>query len=275
MWAHWLPSSVADTVLAAGYYTAEVVPGLRVISLNTDFCDTANIFAVLNQTDHGSQWAWLNETLATAQARGEKVIVIAHIPPGLIDLVPVPNWVNFCVETYNTLMDEYAGVIAIQLFGHLHYDTFRVIRDAAGRPVSTAHVVPALTPRAASSTGLAPPTPGKNPAVRLYHYDTDTFQILDYDQYWADLVAGNEQGELKWELLYSAKDYYGLPDLAPSTFATLAERLRADAETWAAFSDVWFVRRPYDACDAACRLHAACAAAWTDPDAFFECTRHL
>ncbi|KAH3743097.1 sphingomyelin phosphodiesterase acid-like 3 [Pelomyxa schiedti] len=275
LWKHWLPAAAIDTVGYSGYYTAVLTPGFRVISLNTLYCDPANVYAMLNQSDHGGQWQWVGDTLKSARANNEKVLLIGHIPLGILDIEPVPMWADVCMEHYNNLTQEYHDIIAGQFFGHLHYDTWRIIREESGKPINTAYLVPGFTPRAASSSVLAPNTPGKNPAIRLYHYDTTTFELLDYDQYYTDLLAGNAAGELTWEIEYSAVKYYGLRDLSPASMDELSARLLTEDATWEQFFNVWFVGRIFEGCNTNCRLREACATAHVELRQFLDCTGAL
>lgn len=58
---------------AAGFYTAQVWPGLRLVSLNMNFCSQANFWLLINATDPAGQLQWLVGVLAAAEQAGEKV----------------------------------------------------------------------------------------------------------------------------------------------------------------------------------------------------------
>ncbi|XP_030921213.1 sphingomyelin phosphodiesterase [Geospiza fortis] len=66
---------------AGGFYTAQVWPGLRLVSLNMNFCSQANFWLLINATDPAGQLQWLMGVLADAERDGEKVHIIGHIPP--------------------------------------------------------------------------------------------------------------------------------------------------------------------------------------------------
>lgn len=57
----------------AGFYTAQVWPGLRLVSLNMNFCSQANFWLLINSTDPAGQLQWLVGVLAAAEQAGEKV----------------------------------------------------------------------------------------------------------------------------------------------------------------------------------------------------------
>lgn len=58
---------------AGGFYTAQVWPGLRLVSLNMNFCSQANFWLLINATDPAGQLQWLMGVLADAERDGEKV----------------------------------------------------------------------------------------------------------------------------------------------------------------------------------------------------------
>lgn len=56
-----------------GFYTAQVQPGLRVVSLNMNFCAKENYWLMVNSTDPADQLQWLVLILQEAENKGEKV----------------------------------------------------------------------------------------------------------------------------------------------------------------------------------------------------------
>lgn len=56
-----------------GFYTAEVQPGLRVVSLNMNFCARENYWLMVNSTDPADQLQWLIHILQESENKGEKV----------------------------------------------------------------------------------------------------------------------------------------------------------------------------------------------------------
>ncbi|XP_078252026.1 sphingomyelin phosphodiesterase-like, partial [Rhinoraja longicauda] len=82
-WQHWLPPAALQSLRRAGFYTATPRPGLRLVSLNMNFCSHENFWLLVNSTDPAGQLQWLVEVLQQAEYRHEKVHIIGHIPPGL------------------------------------------------------------------------------------------------------------------------------------------------------------------------------------------------
>lgn len=56
-----------------GFYTMEIQPGLRVVSLNMNFCAPENFWLLVNSTDPADQLQWLVHVLQESELKGEKV----------------------------------------------------------------------------------------------------------------------------------------------------------------------------------------------------------
>ena len=57
-------------------------PHLRVISINTNFCNNLNFWLLLNFADPHYHLHWLYKQLHKAEMNKEKVYLLGHIPPG-------------------------------------------------------------------------------------------------------------------------------------------------------------------------------------------------
>lgn len=51
----------------------EIQPGLRVVSLNMNFCARENVWLMVNSTDPANQLQWLIHILQASEDKGEKV----------------------------------------------------------------------------------------------------------------------------------------------------------------------------------------------------------
>lgn len=62
----------------------EIQPGLRVVSLNMNFCARENFWLLVNSTDPADQLQWLVHILQESEIRGEKVsrAVNRHVNQG-------------------------------------------------------------------------------------------------------------------------------------------------------------------------------------------------
>lgn len=124
------------------------------------------------------------------------------------------------------------AVVAVQIFGHEHVDTFRLLgKTTVGLSVPS----------------LSTAYPRTNPTVRYWHQlgstalgddwsssahvsavqvpaDHGSTGIADYDQYIMDLLRSNAHHIAIFNHTYSFKSEYGLPDLSRSSFETLLSR---------------------------------------------------
>ncbi|KAM6985801.1 sphingomyelin phosphodiesterase [Aplochiton taeniatus] len=232
-WAPWLPEQALQTLRYAGFYTLEVQPGLRVVSLNMNFCARENYWLMVKSTDPANQLQWLVHILQTSEDQGEKVHIIGHIPPGLC----LSSW----SWNYYHIVNRYESTITGQFFGHTHMDEFQMFYDeeTMTRPVGVAFIAPSVT----TYINL-------NPGYRVYvvdgNYKGSSRLVLDHETYILNLTEANHIAHLggpdphpKWTLLYRATQAYGISSLFPSDWDGLLRRLLSD--DWV-FQRFWFLR---------------------------------
>ncbi|KAG0242308.1 hypothetical protein BGW41_004522 [Actinomortierella wolfii] len=202
-WNSWLPADATNSVRQYGAYTASPRPGLRIISLNTNFCYTMNFYLYGNSKEYDpfGELKWLVNQLQAAEDAGERVWIIGHIAPGLTDCLE--NWSS----QYHQVVQRYSPhVIAEQFFGHTHNDEFEIFYNSntknAASAISTAWIGPSATP----FTDL-------NPGFRIYKVDTKTWNVYDSQTYIASLekaASWDATGATpNWHLEYSARETYG------------------------------------------------------------------
>uniref|UniRef100_A0A1I7WBV5 Metallophos domain-containing protein n=1 Tax=Heterorhabditis bacteriophora TaxID=37862 RepID=A0A1I7WBV5_HETBA len=129
----WLEANTSETILFRGSYSTRVMAGLRLISLNTGFCETTNFFLYLNQSDPDGTMSWLVKELYKAESAGEYVQILAHIPPG--DDECLEGW----ARNYYRVVQRFSSTIVGQFFGHVHLDFFTIyysnMHDTSSKPV--------------------------------------------------------------------------------------------------------------------------------------------
>ncbi|XP_059473805.1 acid sphingomyelinase-like phosphodiesterase 3a [Neocloeon triangulifer] len=240
MWRFWLPSEALTSFQKGGYYTIENKGNrLRLIILNTNLYvrrggasapvrhpEAAASSSPGADDDPSGQFEWLEMVLDKSLRRREFVYVIGHAPPGADERGsseggPFQDKFN---RRYLQIVRRYANIIAGQFFGHLHSDTFRVIYNDLGEPVNWLMVAPSVTP-------WRPPSDSGNPGLRLFKYDTDSGQILDYTQFYLELEEANQKGKAEWQPEYNLTTYYGLSEVTPRSLHRLAETFRHVADT--------------------------------------------
>ena len=91
---------------------------VRVISINNEQCNDMNFYLWGVLDDPNGQIEWLESELAKAEAKGEMVIMIAHIPPG--------SCLHTFGEHWRGLLERYQHVVRAQYYGHYHNENFKI-----------------------------------------------------------------------------------------------------------------------------------------------------
>ncbi|XP_075163064.1 cyclic GMP-AMP phosphodiesterase SMPDL3A [Haematobia irritans] len=221
--------------------------------------------------DTEKQWIWLEEVLSKSKANKETVYIVGHIPPGSDErhIGLQQNGHTTFTESNNIryleLVRKYASIIQGQFFGHLHSDSFRIIYDGNGKPVSWMMMSPSVTPRKMNGGS-------NNPAMRLYKFDTDSGQVLDYTQYYLDLQAANTLGEPNWVPEYNLTHYYALSDISAISLHNFVDRFTSNDGSWfAKYYRANSVRYVTDPCENVCMLNHYCAITRVDYKEFRQC----
>uniref|UniRef100_A0A3B3ZYD7 Sphingomyelin phosphodiesterase n=1 Tax=Periophthalmus magnuspinnatus TaxID=409849 RepID=A0A3B3ZYD7_9GOBI len=251
-WAPWLPEQALKTLRYGGFYTLQIQPGLRLVSLNMNYCARENFWLMVNSTDPANQLQWLVQVLQASEDKGEKVHIIGHIPPGLC----LGSW----SWNYYHIVNRYEGTIAGQFFGHTHTDEFQMFYDeeTLTRPLSVAFVAPSVT----TYVNL-------NPGYRVYvvdgNYSNSSRMVLDHETYILNLTEANHgpasqspDPNPKWSLLYRATEAYGLPSLFPSDMDGLLQTFYKDDTI---FQKFWFLRSKghvSEQCKETCKTTTLC-----------------
>ncbi|XP_076438432.1 LOW QUALITY PROTEIN: acid sphingomyelinase-like phosphodiesterase 3b [Babylonia areolata] len=227
MWKDWIGDSAQlDTFRLGGYYTGLVSPKLRVVCLNTNLYYTSNKQTPGTQ-DPSDQMRWLRGVLQGARNASQKVIITAHIPPG----VHTPTRVVWYQMEFQTpiisMLQDFTDVIVAMHFGHDHHDGFKVFYDKQGRAAVPLFVAPSVTPwRYKLKNGIT--GPAHNPSLRLVTYDRDTGRHLDIQQLWLDLP--NSPRNDTFQQLYTFTQHYKVPDISAQSLDQLVTRMGSDEE---------------------------------------------
>ncbi|KAJ8402301.1 hypothetical protein AAFF_G00371660 [Aldrovandia affinis] len=255
-WAPWLPLQALHTLRRAGFYTVQVQPGLRLVSLNMNFCARENFWLMVNSTDPAEQLQWLVGILQEAENKGEKVHIIGHIPPGLC----LKSW----SWNYYHIINRYESTVTGQFFGHTHVDEFQMFYDeeTLTRPLGVAFIAPSIT----TYIDL-------NPGYRVYYvdgqYPGSSHLVLDHETYILNLTEANKHNHSrgrdsgpdpnpKWTLLYRASEAYGLSTLFPADWDGLLKTFLADDRVFQRF---WYLNHKghvSEPCRDACKTTIIC-----------------
>ncbi|KAF4108171.1 sphingomyelin phosphodiesterase [Onychostoma macrolepis] len=249
-WAPWLPKEALETIRRGGFYTVEVERGLRVVSLNMNFCARENYWLMVNSTDPAGQLQWLINILQESENKGEKVHIIGHIPPGLC----LKSW----SWNYYHIVNRYESTITGQFFGHTHVDEFQMFydEDTLTRPLSVAFIAPSVT----TYVNL-------NPGYRVYYMDGNypgsSRMVLDHETFILNLTLANNQPSKpdpnpSWTLLYRASEAYGLSTLFPSDMDALIKVMKNDDHVFQRFWYLFHKGHVSKPCTDTCKTSLIC-----------------
>lgn len=168
-----------------GYYSVELLGSqLRVIGLNSN----SFVTSVPSSGDAAVELSWLDAQLAAAQAAGQKVWILMHVPPGansqgIAQVAATPSEVNDSTvsmmwdpavqSTFMQTLANYPGLVTLLLAGHTHMDEFRLL--------PTGDVLEQLP-------GISPCF-GNNPAYKVLTVTQDSFTPTDYQSFDYNLAA--------------------------------------------------------------------------------------
>jgi hypothetical protein len=227
-----------QTFPKGGYYavSASETSKHRIVVLNTVFfaADYRNQCGNPKDDPAGDQLRWLAAELKDAAAKGDKVWLLYHIPPGIdayntvmatgeskVEKI-IPLWQAGYQETFLKLLKQYRSTILFTLTGHSHMDEFRLAPDGApGRSSSFLLVTPAISPIFEN-----------NPGLQVLSYDRRTFSLLDFTIHRLDLAAGPSTN---WKEEYRFSQTYRLFPVTGGTLETLSRSLWKEAQTRATY----------------------------------------
>ena len=230
---HWPDAQAQAEFGTVGYYSTTPpgadLRGVRLVVLNTELFNHGNDHVVAGETieEALAHLKWLNETLASVQAARQRAYILGHVPIGMetaygndrsVPSVLRPYWMDLFAKRYQDIVDSFGeAVIAVQLFGHEHVDTFRLLGEKT---------VAVTTP------SLSTAYPRTNPTVRFWHHElsstTASAAVVDYTQYIMDLLLSNQQHRPIFNRTYSFRSEYGMPDLSRSSYEALLDRFQME-----------------------------------------------
>ncbi|KAJ8922711.1 hypothetical protein NQ315_007746 [Exocentrus adspersus] len=214
-WGEWLSEDAKTTILKGGYYTVSPRKGLRVIALNSNLCYITNWWLINDSKDPHGQLAWLAGVLLEAEKNKESVHILMHLPTGNGE----------CLDTwsreYRKLVRRFSNTITGQFAGHTHRDQLSVFYDEEdeSRGISVMWNGASVTPYSKA-----------NPSYKLYQIDTETFDVLDLEEWTFNLTSANLEPtkDVGWYKLYSFKDAFGVDSLQAEDVTGLITKMTKD-----------------------------------------------
>ena len=208
----WINSTTANEVRTHyGGYSITPRQGLRVITFNTDFWYNGNAFAFINTSnpDVSGVLRFVTDELQAAEDAGQRVWVVGHVLPGWDGYSSLDRPTNLFYQ----IVTRYSHTIAAMFFGHTHEDQFAVYyhntngnSSSASRKTEDAVAISYISPSITPLTNM-------NPGIRVLEVDPETYEVVDYAQYYTPLQKVQKEKETKnglvWYHLYSARATYG------------------------------------------------------------------
>lgn len=261
MWKDSLDSTALEQFRQNGYYSIkDKATGMRLLGLNTQFGDILNFKIWSNSTDPANMLAWMRTELHKAEKASERVFLFGHIPAG--DHFTDSIWGRH----YQVLVNRYRNIITGQFFGHTHNDHFQIVPSLIDResPAGVISITPSLTTFS-----------NQNPSFRIYEVDKETLFPVDYHQYRLVLSQANMNlsRNPKFDLVYSAKNFYDMQDLSPASYAKLAQQLRDDSNILYEYYLNYYAsyHGEIQECDEVCANQLICGALHSVFDDYAKC----
>jgi sphingomyelin phosphodiesterase len=223
----WISNSAAQyTATHYGAYATTTSFGLKIISLNTDFWYTSNIFNYYNMTnpDNSGILTFLANELQKSEDINQRVWIIGHVLPGYDGSNALPNPTALF---YSIVRRFSPSTIAGIFFGHTHKDQLMIYYDYLSnstipnnsssiirnttlvdysKPLQVAYIGPSITPLSGNNAGWV-----------LLQIDASTFSVLNSQTYIANISESLSWTTPIWEFEYDTRSIYDPNNTWPST----------------------------------------------------------
>ena len=183
-----------------GYYTEKYKDtNLRIVVLNCLVCDAWNFYIMGGRHRAAKdEFIWLEKVLRQAEKDGEYIYLIDHFP------INSSFQLTECAQRLRALLDRFDYIIRGYFSGHTHLDDISPVKTYfEPKPIiNINYIAPPITPY-----------PGRNPSFRQFIIDSNTKNIIDYEQYRLNLTDANENGNADWYIVYKATKLFNVTDL--------------------------------------------------------------
>lgn len=176
--------------------------GLKVIGLNSNCYYQKNLWSyidLLTNPDLYGQWKFLVQELLESEAKGQRVWIMAHIPPSDPDVLPIQS------QIFSKIIERFSPyTIATTFFGHTHRDQVNLAykwnhEKSEENVINMGWVAQSVTPDS-----------DNNPSWRYYEVEDKSFNIMNTYNYYIKLndTFTNGGAEPIWNFEYSARETY-------------------------------------------------------------------
>jgi sphingomyelin phosphodiesterase acid-like 3 len=217
---------------------------------------------------------WFKITLDAARAKGDKVILMTHMPPGIHSRNASEHedrskaqktfYVKPFLGNFLDIVATHRDVIDEEFCGHTHMDDFRVIQDGAGQPVMFTHVTPAVSP-----------IHNNNPGFQVLLYNQQTGALKDMATYYVtNLDPKNDIQQAQWGLEYTFHNAYGYDDYNFASLLALSDAIENDPAVREKYVDFATVKSTFEPPVTMDNLKMfSCAHTHQDPTSYEDCYR--
>lgn len=268
----FLTADAVNSFKHGGYYAMPFPAKLGLkTQLNAVVMNTVLYYNYNKQTMDGTdplgQFEWFDTIMSGYRKTGQKALVAMHICPGVAERF---NYSDQLYPQYNDrLVDtltNYSDVIVGVLCGHLHTDTFRIMKNGKKKVIGL--IAPSV------DTWL-----GTSPAVRKYNVGDGSGYIKGYKNYNFMLKPTKDSSKFvkstitynKWRFSYSSSSEYGLKELSPSEYEILAARMENDPTLFSKYHLHFRADTPGFSCEGNCKNNCMCAVRYPRQNEFSNC----
>ncbi|KUJ19694.1 uncharacterized protein LY89DRAFT_580202 [Mollisia scopiformis] len=214
----WISKTTAQYAATHyGAYATTTSFGLNIISINTDFWYTDNIFNYYNMTnpDNSGILTFLADELQKSEDMNQRVWIIGHVLPGYDGSNALPNPTALF---YSIVRRFSPSTIAGIFFGHTHEDQLMIYYDYLfnstisnnsssiirnttlvdySQPLNVAYIGPSITPLTGNNAGWV-----------LLQIDAVTFSVVNSQTYFANMSESNSWSTPVWQFEYDTRSIY-------------------------------------------------------------------
>jgi len=248
-WGDFLSPQSLENARKNQYYSERVLPGLRIVAVNTAMFFCANALIPFNTQDPGDQNAWLRAELEDARNAGDKVFLIAHVPFGLDEETRIYQmWRVFHDQLVEAMDGFHGNTIAASFYGHNHINSFKIMRNSDGSGASVGFLTSSVSPK-----------PLENPSITKFVFDLEApFTIRERINYYIDIEESNKVGEIVWKKSYSTAENYGLADCSADSMMKFINNMRTDRALFDQFYSHLWANYQHRTCDKNCQKQMLC-----------------
>lgn len=253
--------------LAGGSYAIDIPINnernrVRILSLHTNYWSLYNL-QTANQSDPGDVFLFLRNELAKAKQEGIKVYILGHIPPGVDEFDQTPMWQERFVPIYTDLVTPYLGnTIMGQIFGHEHVSQFHMMNDETSGDKNNAGPI--------QYHSSISPYYNNYPSFRIYTYDRDNLQMLDYADWYMNFQVPNPEYQLVFSSALSA---YNLASLDNKGYCEFTSNMYQNASLLSSFVHNSLLSPPSlaSSCNQTCQESILCQTQFLNIPEYEEC----